>query len=138
MIFGIYNIKIRWVLKKLDKLRKQLESIQAEILKLSEFRETQALRKFQRQLQGEFSVIKENIRKLTLTKQDKQRLRKHKQKQANKNRSSKNIRAWNYVKSIKENYFPDKSLKEIRSALKQHRQGLETDIPDVAWRNPSP
>ena len=126
------------MLRKLDKLRKQLESIQTEIGKLSEFRETQALRKFQRQLQGEFSVIKENIRKLTLTKQDKQRLRKHKQTQANKNRSSKNIRAWNYVKSIKENYFPDKSLKEIRSALKQHRQGLETDIPDVAWRNPSP
>jgi len=126
------------VLRKLDKLRKQLESIQAEIVKLSEFRESQALKKFQRQLKGELSVIKENIRKLTLTKQDKQRLRKHKQTQANRNRSSKNKRVWNYVKSIREKYFPDKSLKEIRSALKKHRQGLETDIPDVAWRNPSP
>jgi len=125
-------------LRKLDKLRKQLESIQQELEKLSTFRESQALKKFQRQLNGELSVIKENIRKLTLSKQDKQQLRKHKQKQANRNRSSKNIRNWNYVKSIRNNYFPNKSLKEIRSALKNHRQGLETDIPDVAWRNPSP
>ena len=56
----------------------------------------------------------------------------------NKNRSSKNKRVWNYVKSIQRNYYPNKSLKEIRSLLKKHRQGLETDIPDVAWRNPSP
>lgn len=126
------------MLRKLDKLRKQLESIQTEITKLSEFRESQALKKFQRQLKGEFSVIKENIRKLTLSKHDKEQLRKQKQTRANRNRSSKNKRAWNYVKSIRENYFPDKSLKEIRSALKKHRQGLETDIPDVAWRNPSP
>ena len=102
------------------------------------FRETSPLKKFQRQLRGELSVIKENIRKLTLTKQEKQQLRKHKQTQANRNRSSKNIRSWNFVKSIQRNYFPDKSLKEIRSSLKRHRQGLENDIPDVAWRNPSP
>jgi len=125
-------------LRKLDKLRKQLESIQAEITKLFEFRETQALKKFQRQLKGELSVIKENIRKLTLSKQEKIQLKKQKQTQANRNRSTKNKRVWNYVKSIQQNYFPDKSLKEIRSALKRHRQGLETDIPDVAWINPSP
>ena len=83
-------------------------------------------------------MIKEIIRKLTLTKQDKEHQRKHRKSQANKNRSSKNKRVWNYVKSIQQNYFPDKSLKEIRSALKNHRRGLETDIPDVAWRNPSP
>jgi len=125
-------------LRKLDKLRKQLESIQAEITKLFEFRETQALKKFQRQLKSELSVIKENIRKLTLSKQEKIQLKKQKQTQANRNRSTKNKRVWNYVKSIQQNYFPDKSLKEIRSALKRHRKGLETDIPDVAWRNPSP
>ncbi len=125
-------------MKKLDQLRKQLQSIQDEITKLSEFRETQALKKFQRQLRGESSVIKETIRKLTLTTQEKQQLKKQKQTKANRNRSSKNIRSWNYVKSIQRNYFPNKSLKEIRSALKSHRLGLENDIPDVAWRNPSP
>lgn len=137
MFYPFNNLKYER-LKKLDKLRKQLESVQAEIAKLSEFRETPASKKFQRQLQGESSVVKENIRKLTLTKQEKQQSRKQKQIQANKNRSSKNKRSWNYVKSIQQNYFPDKSLKEIRSALKRHRLGLENDIPDVAWRNPSP
>jgi len=126
------------VLKKLDRLRKELQAITTEIEKLSVFRETQALKKFQRQLQGEMSVIKGNIKKLTITKEEKTVLRKHRQTQANRNRSVKNKRVWNYVKSIQQNYFPNKSLKEIRSALKRHRQGLETDIPDVAWRNPSP
>lgn len=115
-----------------------MQSIQDEISKLSEFRETQALKKFQRQLQGESSVIRENIRKLTLTRQDKELLQKHRQTQANRNRSSKNKRTWNYVKSIQKHYYPNKSLKEIRASLKNHRKGLETDIPDVAWRNPSP
>ena len=72
------------------------------------------------------------------TKEEKTILRKHKQTQANKNRSSKNKRIWNYVKAIQANYYPNKSLKEIRSFLKKHRKGLETDISDVAWRNPSP
>lgn len=126
------------MLKKLDKLRKQLSSIQDEISKLSEFRATPSLKKFERQLRGEASVIRASIKKLTLSVKDKEQLRKHRQSQANKNRSSKNKRVWNYVKSIKENYYPDKSLKEIRASLKKHRQGLETDISDVAWRNPSP
>ena len=125
-------------MKKLDNLRKQLQSIYDEIAKLSEFRETQALKKFKRQLEGESSVIKENIRKITLTQQDKELLKKHRQTQANKKRSSKNRRVWSYIKSIQKNYYPDKSLKEIRNLLKKHRKGLETDISDVAWRNPSP
>ena len=125
-------------LKKLNQLKKKFKTIQEELEQLSVFRETSPLKKFQRQLRGELSVIKENIRKLTLTKQEKQQLRKHKQTQANRNRSSKNIRSWNFVKSIQRNYFPDKSLKEIRSSLKKHRLSLENDIPDVAWRNPSP
>lgn len=125
-------------MKKLDQLKKQFKTIQAELEGLSAFRETTALKKFQRQLRGELSVIKENIQKLTSTKQDKEQLRKNKQTHANRNRSSKNRRIWNYIKSIQKNYYPDKSLKEIRSLLKKHRQGLETDVSDVAWRNPSP
>lgn len=125
-------------MKKLDQLKKQFKTIQIELEGLSAFRETTALKKFQRQLRGELSVIKESIQKLTITKQDKQQLKKDKQTKANRNRSSKNKRTWNYVKSIQKHYFPDKSLKEIRASLKNHRKGLETDIPDVAWRNPSP
>lgn len=125
-------------MNRLTRLEKDLESINKELTNLNNFRDTSALRKFKRQLQGELSVIKESIQKLSSTKQDKEQLRKNKQTRANRNRSSKNKRVWNYVKSIQKNYYPNKSLKEIRSLLKKHRQGLETDIPDVAWRNPSP
>ena len=126
------------MLKKINQLKKQLVAIKTELERLSGFRDTLHLKKFRRQLQGEQSVIKQVIQKLTLTKQQKSALKIEKQIKANKNRSSKNKRVWNYVKSIQKNYRPDLSLKEIRSQLKQHRQGLETDVSDVAWRNPSP
>ena len=125
-------------MKKLDRLRKQIEAIKFELQDLEKFRDTKALRKFRRQLQGELSNIKENVRKLTETREEKERRRKKLLDKANLNRSSKNKRVWNYVKSIQKNYRPDLSLKIIRSQLKRHRQGLETDVSDVAWRNPSP
>ena len=125
-------------MKKIDRLRKELTSIKTEIENLGSFRDTSILRKFKRQLEGEKSNILSEIKKSTLTKTEKEKQRQKKRSIANRNRSAKNKRAWNYVKSIQRNYFPNKSLKEIRSALKKHRLGLENDIPDVAWRNPSP
>ena len=125
-------------MNKVDKLKKQLESIIAEINKLSGFRDTSFLKKFRRQLEGEKSVILANISKLTRSKESAEQEQSIKIQNANRNRSSKNKRNWNYIKSIQEHYRPDLSTKEIRSLLKKHKQGLETDIPDVAWRNPSP
>jgi len=124
--------------KSVDKLRKQLIAVKSELQDLEKFRDSKELRKFRRILHGESSNIKGIIHKITETQESKDKRRLKKIEIANKNRSSKNKRNWNYVKSIKENYFPDKPLKEIRSSLKKHRQGLENDIPDVAWRNPSP
>ena len=123
---------------KIDNLRKELESILGELNGLINFRDTPQLEKFKRQLQGEASNIKQEIKKLTETLQEKQQRRDDLVDTANRTRSAKNKRTWNYIKSIQKNYFPDKSLTEIRSLLKKHRQGLETDIPDIAWRNPSP
>jgi hypothetical protein len=123
---------------KLEDLRKQLEAVKIEIERLSGFRNTSFTRKFRRQLEGEKSVILSNISKLTRSKESAKQEQSIKIQKANRNRSSKNKRNWNYAKSIQRNYRPDLSLKEIRSLLKKHRQGLETDIPDVAWRNPSP
>jgi len=125
-------------LKNIDHLRKQLKAIASELQDLEKFRDSKELRKFKRILHGESSNIKEILRKITDTQESKDKQRLQRIEIANKNRSSKNKRNWNYVKAIREHYFPDKSLKEIRSSLKKHRQGLETDIPDVAWRNPSP
>lgn len=125
-------------MRNLDKLKKDIESIANEISKLSEFRDTPFVRKFRRQLEGEKSTLLQKIRNLTITKTEKKELQSAKTLLANKNRSTKMKRTWRYLKSIKENYPVDLSLKDLRTALRKHRQGLGTDIPDVAWRNPSP
>ena len=126
------------MLRKIDRLRKELSSIKAEIEDLIAFRATSALKKFKRQLEGEKSHILSEIKTVTLTKKQKEKQLQRKRTIANRNRSVKNKRVWNYVKSIQRNYHPDLTLKQIRSMLKKHRQGLETDIKDVVWRNPSP
>jgi len=125
-------------LKKLNKLQKQLDAIKSELEDLERFRDTTSLRKFRRFLHGELSVVNEKIKKLTETQEEKGIRRKELLEKANRNRSSKNKRVWNYVKSIQGNYHPDLTLREIRSQLKRHRHGLETEVSDVAWRNPSP
>jgi len=134
----IFSLCLALTLKNIDKLRKQLIAIKSELQDLEKFRDSKELRKFRRILHGESSNIKETIHKITETQESKDKRRMQRMEIANKNRSSKNKRNWNYVKSIRENYFPDKSLKDIRTSLKNHRKGLETDIPDVAWKNPSP
>ncbi len=124
--------------KSIDKLQKDLKAIQGELQDLERFRDTKTLRRFKRILHGELSTTKEKIKKLTETQEERKERRKQRLETANRNRSSKNKRVWNYVKSIQKNYRRDLTLKEIRSQLKRHRQGLETEVSDVAWRNPSP
>lgn len=123
---------------KLQLLKDRLKDIERELTTLKIFRLTTQLKKFSRQLMGERSFVKAEISRLEATEEDKAIQRKEIIIRANRNRSSKNKRAWNYVKSIQRNYRPDLTLKDIRSQLKRHRHGLETDVTDVAWRNPSP
>ena len=125
-------------MNNLDKLKKQLESIKTEVEKLSGFRDTTFLKKFRRQLEGEKSVILATISKLTESKHEKETQRLEKKSLANKNRSEKMKRVWRYLKAIQKNYPTKLSPKELRTAFRKHKQGLETDIPDVAWRNQSP
>lgn len=125
-------------MNKIDNLRKQLEAIKEEIEKISGFRDTPALRKFIRNLQGEASHLREQISHLTKTREEKETQRSERQLLANKNRSEKMKRTWRFIKAIQANYPTKLSLRELRSAFKKHKQGLETDIRDVAWRNPSP
>jgi len=123
---------------KLNDLKKRLETIELELGILIKFRDTPQLRRFRRQLQGEASEIRAKIAKLTQTQEQKDTERKTLLARANHNRRSKMIRNWNYLRSIQANYFPKMSLKEIRKQHKLHRQGLESSVSDVAWRNPSP
>jgi len=123
---------------RLQSLKDQLNDIERELGTLKNFRLTTALKRFKRQLEGEASVIRAKIVKLQETEEERKERHKRRLETANRNRSSKNKRVWKYVKSIQENYHPELSLKEIRSQLKRHKQGLETEVSDVAWRNPSP
>ena len=125
-------------MKRIKRLEKDFESIREELSKLENFRDTILLRKFKRQLQGELSNIKEEINRSTKTREQKEEEKQKKRNTANRNRSVKNKRVWNFMKSIQRNYFPDMPLKEIRTSWKKHRQGLENDIPNVVWQNPSP
>jgi len=59
-------------LKKLDKLQKQLEAIQFELEDLEKFHDTQSLRRFKRLLHGELSTVKEQIKKSTETRKDRE------------------------------------------------------------------
>lgn len=123
---------------RIQSLKDQLTNIERELDALKNFRLIPALKRFKRQLEGETSVIRAKLAKLQETEEERKERHKRRLETANRNRSSKNKRVWKYVKSIKENYHPELSLKEIRSQLKRHKQGLETEVSGVAWRNPSP
>ena len=88
---------------RLQSLKDQLTNIERELDGLKNFRLTTALKRFKRQLEGEASVIRAKIAKLEETEDERKERRKQRLETANKNRSSKNKRVWNYVKSIKEN-----------------------------------
>jgi len=125
-------------MQKIQKLQNALDKNQREISTLQSFRQTKHVKQFLRQLFGEQSFIQNQIKKLTTDNESRQLQKDALRSVANKNRSEKMKRTWRYLRAIKENYPVEISVKQLRTALKKHRQGLETDIPDVAWRNPSP
>ena len=104
-----------------DKLAELLRTL-AEIPKIKEVRDLQ--KRLQKELQK--------------TKPKKARLSKEKIKiLGNEKRSAKQKRYWRYVKLIRDN-FPNLPTNEIRSQLKERRQGKQVDISDAIWQNPSP
>ena len=124
--------------KKIESLKQRIKLIQKELRALSSFRPTKQLEQFRRQLAGEYSYAKRQLDLIQASKKAREAERRERVKKANRNRSEKMKRTWRYLKSIQENYHPNKSLRELRSMFKKHKEGLETEIPDVAWRNPSP
>jgi len=42
-----------------------------------------------------------------------------------------------YLRLIRDN-FPDLTFGQLRKEFSRRRKGLETDIPDAVWQNPSP
>lgn len=74
--------------------------------------------------------------KLIPTKPKIKILKEVKQILANKICSTKLKRYWRYVKLIRDN-FPNLETNQIRTQLKRRQQGLNSNIPDVIWQNPS-
>ena len=128
--------------KKAGDLRKRLEELQGELAAIKKFRKSKQRDLFVRQLVGEHSYVKRQLSKLLsspsfskpVTKRQKQR----RLTLANRQRSIKMKRTWDYFRAVQQNYYPNMSLRELRSLFKKHKEGLETDVSDIAWRNPSP
>ena len=125
-------------MKKLDNLRKQIESIIKEIETLQTFRPTPHTKKFLRQLIGERMNIQNEIKKMKISKKSKEEEKQTRRTEANRNRSHKMKRSWNYFYAISKNYPLPLSVKEIRSEFSKFKRGLETDVSEIIWRNPSP
>jgi hypothetical protein len=120
--------------KELEELIERLRKVEEELAALRHFRRTRQTENHERHLHGERSNVKQQIRKIEGAEIEKP-ARKN-QAEANRNRSEKNKRNWRYVNSIAYNYkIPPK---KVRSELKKKKKGLQSDIDDVIWRNPSP
>jgi len=86
----------------------------------------------------EVRELKKRLEKELKIKPPKPRLSKETIKiLGNEKRSAKQKRYWRYVKLIRDN-FPNLPTNEIRSQLKERRQGNKVDISDAIWQNPSP
>lgn len=119
--------------RKIAELMQTLNKIDQELSALRQFRRTPQMEKLERNLQGERSYVKQQIRKLESEVVEK---RRRTAAEANRNRSEKNKRNWRFIKAISVNYgIPPK---KVRAELKKRKKGLESDIDDVVWRNPSP
>lgn len=125
-------------MRKIDRLRKEIDTIKKEIEKLQTFRQNSPAKKLLRQLIGERMNKQNQIQKLLKSKTKKEEEKQKKRTEANKKRSQKMRRLWNYFRSINKNYDTKKTIPELRSEFSKFKKGLETDVSEVIWRNPSP
>ena len=80
--------------------------------------------------------LEKEKRKLIPTKPQVKISKETRQISANKIRSTKLKRYWRYIKLIRDN-FPNLETNQIRTQLKKRQQGLESEISDAIWQNPS-
>lgn len=127
-------------MKKYDKLKKQYDDLRNEIAKREPVRDLPEVKETLRKLHGQLSYVKAEINRYEAKSNKLVEVMSLRYEKANYNRSEKNKRNWRYAKAIYKNY-PEyfQSLKEVRSAIKKRKQGLDLpDVPDAVWANPSP
>ena len=108
---------------------------------LKQFPDTATVRRLRRELsaQGEAAkrIIRKKAKKESWYKNTLfQKIKSLEQSQLN--RSSKMKRYYRYLKSIQKNYFPDTPLKQLRTMYKRKKQGLDVDVSDIVFTDPSP
>lgn len=108
----------------LDKLNELLDELKG----LPRLKEITALRK---RLRKEKAKLEEPIKAVA------EPTKKEIIAQANARRSSKLSRHWRFVKLVR-NFFPEKSVLEIRREIKKRIKGEPSSIPDAVFQNPSP
>jgi len=105
----------------LDKLREQLENLKL----LPNIKEVVALRKrLTKELEKAIPKIKKVVAPApAIVRGEKisSGLKKH----------------FRYLRLIRDT-FPDLTFGQLRKEFSRRRKGLETDIPDAVWQNPSP
>jgi hypothetical protein len=111
--------------KKAEALKQRLNEIQKELAALQKFRKTKQRDQFIRQLVGERSHVKRQLSrqfysfsKKSETKRERQRRLAH----ANKQRSVKMIRSWNYYRAIQKNELPSRYELEATTISVQEKQ----------------
>jgi len=105
----------------LDKLREQLENLKL----LPNIKEVVALRKrLAKELEKSIPKIKKVVAPAPAVARGEKissGLKKH----------------FRYLRLIRDN-FPDLTFGQLRKEFSRRRKGLETEIPDAVWQNPSP
>ncbi|NMJ86975.1 MAG: hypothetical protein EX285_03940 [Thaumarchaeota archaeon] len=118
----------------MSKIPKEKTKMEDLIKLLKQFPDTATVRRLRRELSAQGEAAKRIIRKKA--KKESQKIKSLEQSQLN--RSSKMKRYYRYLKSIQKNYFPDTPLKQLRTMYKRKKQGLDVDVSDIVFTDPSP
>ncbi len=101
---------------------------------LKRFPNTSTVKRLRRELSAQGKAA-ERIAQLKDKKAvDKKKAATH----ANEMRAGKMKRYYRYLKAIQKNFFPDTPLKQLRTMYSRKKKGLDVEIDDAVWDDPSP
>ena len=111
------------------------KKILKQLSALKKFHSTATVRKLRQELNRKLAALDANTGRVRRAKM--QVSKAAKQKAANAARASKLRKYHNYLRQIPDSY-PNLTYRELRRQFSERKQGRQTKVPDVVWRNPSP
>src|SRR5437867_5969604 len=100
--------------KQLNKFEKELKEINQDIKIYRKLPNSERRTVNLRRIWGQYSYVKQAIRKLKGSSEIVETSKSEKASLANSVRSGKMRSYWSYMKAIKENYYPNMTVKQIR------------------------